>query len=250
MSHPGVLFLEAHTRSALTNIPSCVGDHECPSPELTSAWTFDGEARGSLSQTRPVGPRHELFGNNGTPVSVFLQQLGRHDVWTCARRKGAWSCVFRAQIDATNPSERGPALLAVQSRRGPTVTGLASGREANNGCMSSQRVHVESTVSPGSPVWRRPLQRELCRLALHFEHIDRPCCDCGRHGRPGRPQHGQHRNLRAEARPRVPEHCGRTALVHALCRCLAHWTLSLVCWFQLSGTVCRRACRGAIRCLC
>lgn len=191
----------------------------------------------------------------------FSGTMARRSVFSCSSSvvmtsghvrgaKGAWSCVFRAQIDATNPSERGPALLAVQSRRGPTVTVLASGREANNGCMSSQRVHVESTVSPGSPVWRRPLQRELCRLALHFEHIDRPCCDCGRHGRPGRPQHGQHRNLRAEARPRVPEHCGRTALVHALCRCLAHWTLSLVCWFQLSGTVCRRACRGAIRCLC
>lgn len=34
----------------------------------------------------------------------------------------------------------------------------------------------------------------------------------------GRPQHGQHRNLCAEARPRVPGHCGRAVLVHALCR--------------------------------
>lgn len=243
MSRPGVLFLEARTRSALTNIPSCVGDHECPSPELTSAWTFDGEARGSLSQTRPVGPRHELFGNNGTPVSVFLQQLGRHDVWTCARRKRRLVVCVQGANRCNQPFGARSCAL------GSPVAEGADGDGSGIWPRSKQRVHVESTVSPGSPVWRRHLQRELCRLALHFEHIDRPCCDCGRHGRPGRPQHGQHRNLRAEARPRVPEQCGRTALVHALCRCLAHWTLSLVCWFQLSGTVCRRACRGAIRCL-
>lgn len=80
----------------------------------------------------------------------FSGTMARRSVFSCSSSvvmtsghvrgaKGAWSCVFRAQIDATNPSERGPALLAVQSRRGPTVTGLASGREANNGCMSSQR---------------------------------------------------------------------------------------------------------------
>lgn len=80
----------------------------------------------------------------------FSGTMARRSVFSCSSSvvmtsghvrgaKGAWACVFRAQIDATNPSERGPALLAVQSRRGPTVTGLASGREANNGCMSSQR---------------------------------------------------------------------------------------------------------------
>lgn len=185
----------------------------------------------------------------------FSGTMARRSVFSCSSSvvmtsghvrgaKGAWSCVFRAQIDATNPSERGPALLAVQSRRGPTVTGLASGREANNGCMSSQRF-LRVLLSGDGPC------RGNFAVSLFISNIlTVHCSDCGRHGWPGRPQHGQHRNLRAEARPRVPEHCGRTALVHALCRCLAHWTLSLVCWFQLSGTVCRRACRGAIRCLC
>lgn len=136
MSRPGVFFLEARTRSALTNIPSCVGDDECPSPELTSAWTFDGEAMGSLSQTRPVGPRHELFGNNGTPVSVFLQQLGRHDVWTCARRKRRLVVCVQGANRCNQPfGARSCALGSPVAE----VTGLASGREANNGCMSSQR---------------------------------------------------------------------------------------------------------------
>lgn len=177
--------------------------------------------QGGVSPRRVLSDRDMNFSGTMARRSVFfLQQLGRHDVWTCARRKRRLVVCVQGANRCNQPFGARSCAL------GSPVAEGGDGDGSGIWPRSKQRVHVESTVSPGSPVWRRPLQRELCRLALHFEHIDRPCCDCGRHGRPGRPQHGQHRNLRAEARPRVPEHCGRTALVHALCRCLAHWTLS------------------------
>jgi hypothetical protein len=180
------LFLEARLPCVLTNIAPCVSDLECPSPELTSA----GEARGSLCQTRSVGPRHQPFGVNGTPVSLSCSSsVVMTSGHVCGAKSACWWCSGR---NSMQPTLRSAVLRSWQPSRGGGRRCWVWPR-SKQWCMSSLlflRVLLPRWVV--TALQRKSRNNALLGFfflqsrsadILDFENVARQCCDNAWHGR-------------------------------------------------------------------